>query len=278
MSEKKTSKKKTKKTKKPTAKKSSAKKSTTKKSTAKKSAAKKSSAKKSTAKKSAAKKSSAKKSTAKKPAAKKSSAKESTAKKPAAKKSSAKKSTAKKPAAKKSSAKKSAAKKSSAKKSTAKKPAAKKSSAKKPVAKKPATKSKPSQASARINGITPGQRKELKEMLETRRAELLKSLRIDEATSDDDTQDRIIEEYEQASAHQNQAVSLRVRDKEAKLLKMINRALAKFETDEYGLCEGTEEPIGYRRLKLVPWARYSVAYKEQLEQDQIRKTARRAGR
>ena len=58
----------------------------------------------------------------------------------------------------------------------------------------------------------------------------------------------------------------------------INRALAKFDVDEFGLCEGTEEPIGYRRLKLVPWARYSVAYKEQLELEQIRKTARRAGR
>ena len=115
-------------------------------------------------------------------------------------------------------------------------------------------------------------------MLERRRDELLRSLRSNEDAKDGESQDKIIEEYEQAAAHQTQAVSLRVRDKEAKLLKMINRALAKFDDDEYGMCEGTEEPIGYRRLKLVPWARYSVAYKEQLEQDQIRQTARRAGR
>ena len=115
-------------------------------------------------------------------------------------------------------------------------------------------------------------------MLEMRREELLNSLRIDEAAQEGVPPDRIIEEYEQASAHQTQAVTLRVRDKEAKLLKMIERALAKFDDDEFGLCEGTEEPIGYRRLKLVPWARYSVAYKEQLELEQIRKTARRAGR
>jgi len=59
---------------------------------------------------------------------------------------------------------------------------------------------------------------------------------------------------------------------------MITRALSKFDVKEFGLCEGTEEPIGFRRLKLVPWARYSVAYKEQLELEQIRFTARRAGR
>ena len=33
----------------------------------------------------------------------------------------------------------------------------------------------------------------------------------------------------------------------------------------YGLCEGTGEPIGYSRLKLRPWARYSVEYQEELE-------------
>ena len=179
-------------------------------------------------------------------------------------------------------------KKAPIKKKVAKKPV-KKAAPKKKATQKPVKKAAPKKQAApkrkataksqeRINGLTPGQRKELHTMLERRRIELLLSLRVDEATKDGPPQDRIVEEYEQASAHQTQAIDLRVRDKEAKLLKMINRALAKFEVDEFGLCEGTEEPIGYRRLKLVPWARYSVAYKEELELEQIRFTARLAGR
>nr|WP_255216410.1 TraR/DksA C4-type zinc finger protein [Pseudenhygromyxa sp. WMMC2535] len=31
------------------------------------------------------------------------------------------------------------------------------------------------------------------------------------------------------------------------------------------MCEGTDEPIELRRLEARPWARYSLAYKEQLE-------------
>jgi DnaK suppressor protein len=52
------------------------------------------------------------------------------------------------------------------------------------------------------------------------------------------------------------------------LLREIDRALAKMNEGEYGLCEGTGEPIGYSRLKLRPWARFSVAYQEELERAQ----------
>ena len=33
------------------------------------------------------------------------------------------------------------------------------------------------------------------------------------------------------------------------------------------MCEGTDTPIGFKRLELRPWTRYSVAYKEQLERE-----------
>ncbi len=36
----------------------------------------------------------------------------------------------------------------------------------------------------------------------------------------------------------------------------------------YGACEGTGEPVGYSRLKLRPWARFSVEYQEELERAQ----------
>lgn len=45
-------------------------------------------------------------------------------------------------------------------------------------------------------------------------------------------------------------------------LMLVERALLKIEEGVYGLCEETEEPIGYERLVAVPWARYAVHVQE----------------
>ena len=128
------------------------------------------------------------------------------------------------------------------------------------------------------NGLTKKQRDELHGMLTERRDQLLRNIDQRAETDTKVEPDQVVEELDQASATQSQAVSLRVMDKEVKLLKEINRALEKFDNDEYGLCEGSGEPIGYRRLKAVPWTRYSVEYKEQREQQQTLHSGRRPGR
>jgi DnaK suppressor protein len=75
------------------------------------------------------------------------------------------------------------------------------------------------------------------------------------------------EEMDMAQRHAEQAYLMRFADKERKLLREIDHALSKFEEGEYGICEGTGEPISYRRLELRPWTRYSVEYKEQIERE-----------
>lgn len=61
---------------------------------------------------------------------------------------------------------------------------------------------------------------------------------------------------------------LQLAEKERKLLQELEHALAKVDAGTYGVCEGTDEPIGFGRLNARPWARYSIAYKEQLEHDE----------
>ena len=77
-----------------------------------------------------------------------------------------------------------------------------------------------------------------------------------------------------------QAFNLRMLDKEQKLLREIEHALKKFETGEYGICEGTGEPIELKRLRLRPWTRYSVEYKRSLEKERksLRKIQRESER
>ena len=77
--------------------------------------------------------------------------------------------------------------------------------------------------------------------------------------------ERPADELDQAGKLSDQAFMLRLADKERKLLNQIELALRKIETEDYGFCEGTGEPISRKRLELRPWTRYSIEYKEELE-------------
>jgi DnaK suppressor protein len=73
------------------------------------------------------------------------------------------------------------------------------------------------------------------------------------------------DEADQASAQEAQAFELKLANKDRKLLNLIEHAIDKMRRGEYGLCEGTDDPIELRRLQARPWARFSIAHKEQLE-------------
>lgn len=80
-------------------------------------------------------------------------------------------------------------------------------------------------------------------------------------------EDHPTEEMDQANRATEEAFNMRLLDKEVKLLREIDGALAKFDQGTFGICEGTDEPIERRRLDARPWTRYSFAYKEQLERE-----------
>lgn len=48
-------------------------------------------------------------------------------------------------------------------------------------------------------------------------------------------------------------------------LAEVERALAKFETGTYGICERCGRPIPLARLRVLPEARYDVEYEEDVE-------------
>lgn len=61
--------------------------------------------------------------------------------------------------------------------------------------------------------------------------------------------------------------ALRLAGSEAEMVQEIDDALQRIEDGKYGVCEGTGEDIPKARLEVYPWARYCVAYQEQLERD-----------
>jgi len=121
-------------------------------------------------------------------------------------------------------------------------------------------------ARSREKDLTPAQVKELTSMLEEKRAELVEALKQRRAGSAQ-SESRQGDEADQASEDAEVALETRLMDRDAKLLREVERALDKVKGGTYGLCEGTDEPIGYARLKLRPWTRHSVVYKEELERE-----------
>lgn len=59
-------------------------------------------------------------------------------------------------------------------------------------------------------------------------------------------------------------------NREKKLISKIDHALAKFETDEFGLCEQCGEEIAIGRLEARPVAQFCIDCKTELEQTERR--------
>ena len=70
---------------------------------------------------------------------------------------------------------------------------------------------------------------------------------------------------DRASAEEEHAIELRIRDRERKLLARVNSALKRIEAGEYGYCEESGEPIGLRRLLARPTASLSIEAQERRE-------------
>ncbi|MEW6253954.1 MAG: RNA polymerase-binding protein DksA [Pseudomonadota bacterium] len=70
---------------------------------------------------------------------------------------------------------------------------------------------------------------------------------------------------DRATVEEENMLEQRVRDRERKLLKKINKALARIETGEFGYCLETGEPIGLARLLARPTAEYSIEAQERHE-------------
>ncbi len=250
----------------------------------KKKVARKKASKKKVARKKVAKKVSKKKVTRKKTAKKASKKKvaKKVSKKIVAKKASKKKA-AKKKVAKKASKKK-VAKKKVAKKASKKK-VAKKTSTRKVARKAPARKKRAPARSPRsraallsgpIHGIDPykprrgeeymsqGQLDHFHQILSAWKRELMFEVdrtvhhMQDEAANFPDPNDRATQESEFG-------LELRTRDRERKLLRKIDSALARIEDGSYGFCDETGEEIGLKRLEARPVATLCLEAQERRE-------------
>ncbi|HEU4622123.1 MAG TPA: RNA polymerase-binding protein DksA [Burkholderiaceae bacterium] len=70
---------------------------------------------------------------------------------------------------------------------------------------------------------------------------------------------------DRATIEEEHALELRTRDRERKLLKKVQQALARIDSGDYGWCEETGDPIGIPRLLARPTATLSLEAQQRRE-------------
>jgi len=92
-----------------------------------------------------------------------------------------------------------------------------------------------------------------------------------QATIDDMTE--TVEVYadpaDRATAESDRAFTLRLRDRERKLIKKIQQALTRIDEGEFGVCVECGEEIGIARLKARPMTTLCINCKSKQEEDEM---------
>ena len=92
-----------------------------------------------------------------------------------------------------------------------------------------------------------------------------------QATIDDMTE--TVEVYadpaDRATAESDRAFTLRLRDRERKLIKKIQQAIQRIDDGEFGVCVECGDEIGIARLKARPMTTLCINCKSKQEEDEM---------
>lgn len=99
-----------------------------------------------------------------------------------------------------------------------------------------------------------------------KRQELLQLYRHDVQVGQESTDEGTEDLVDRANNSYNRELMFSLSDAERSLMFMIDEALGRLEDGSFGTCGHCGDPVGARRLKAIPWARYCVGCQEREEQ------------
>jgi RNA polymerase-binding transcription factor len=73
-----------------------------------------------------------------------------------------------------------------------------------------------------------------------------------------------VAEDDQAQITHDEFVSLHLNALDYRELRLVEEALDRLDSGDYGICLGCEEPIPPKRLSALPWARYCIPCQQSL--------------
>ena len=80
--------------------------------------------------------------------------------------------------------------------------------------------------------------------------------------------DRAADPLDQAAREYERNFTLRIHNREDLLIRKIKQSLQDIKDGEYGFCESCGNPIGVKRLKVRPVARYCIKCKTRAEKQE----------
>ncbi len=83
-----------------------------------------------------------------------------------------------------------------------------------------------------------------------------------------DMNDHFPDPTDRASVESDRSFELRIRDRERKLIKKINKAVERIEQGTYGICEDCGEEIGTKRLTARPVTTRCIECKSKQEREE----------
>lgn len=108
-------------------------------------------------------------------------------------------------------------------------------------------------------------------LLYARLQEMLDGIETDNGSASDALREKsanLPDDVDRAAMESERTLTLLMRERNHRTSKEIKKALARFETGEYGICEECGEDIGVPRLLAQPFATLCVHCKAQLENEQ----------
>lgn len=77
--------------------------------------------------------------------------------------------------------------------------------------------------------------------------------------------ENVADDFERLQQQLNREVAISNIDRQSRLLKDVQAAIARTADGTFGMCLHCEEPIPEKRLKAIPWARYCVPCQEEID-------------
>uniref|UniRef100_Q02C95 Transcriptional regulator, TraR/DksA family n=1 Tax=Solibacter usitatus (strain Ellin6076) TaxID=234267 RepID=Q02C95_SOLUE len=78
-----------------------------------------------------------------------------------------------------------------------------------------------------------------------------------------------VAEDDQAQISHDEFVSLRMNGLDYRQLRMVEEALDRLESGDFGICLACDESIAEKRLQALPWARYCVKCQDEMGAEMI---------
>jgi len=74
-----------------------------------------------------------------------------------------------------------------------------------------------------------------------------------------------VAEEDQAQMSHEEYISLSRNSMDYQALRLVDGALDRLQSGDYGVCGSCEEPISEKRLQAIPWAKYCVSCQDRVQ-------------